>query len=110
MIFYINTDGDSGMKDLDGNWLKASYHDENYIFVLSDKDVEVFISAFKERKLGISDKVFTAFEPHIDIISYCLRKKIDETINSSNYSISIFETLYLHGLHNVGTNHFLETI
>lgn len=94
MFLMIYTDGDSGVFNLTGERCKTSIFDSTYIFELStEEDKLKFIKAWKDRELGISDKMFDVLNYKIKDLEYFLLNKIETKIENGNYYFKLFKNI-----------------
>lgn len=91
MIIVLYTDGDSGICDLQGNWMNETIWGSTYLLIVQECHKKLFIDSWNERKLGISDRVFEAFEPLMKDIEYCLINNIEEKFGNGNYYLKLVE-------------------
>ena len=62
-----------------------------YLIIVQEVQKSLFIESWKERKLGISDRVFEAFEPLMNDIEYCLMNDIEEKFDNGNYYFKLVQ-------------------
>lgn len=91
MVIILYTDGDSGIHDLQGKWMKETIWGSTYLIIVQESKKSLFIESWNERKLGISDRVFQAFEPLMKDIEYCLMNNIEEKFDSANYYFKLVQ-------------------
>lgn len=89
MVIMLDTDGDSGIHDLKGNWMNETIWGSTYLIITPNEQKKLFIDSWNERKLGISDRVFEAFEPLMKDIEYCLMNDIEEKFENGNYYMKL---------------------
>lgn len=94
MVVLFNFDGDSGIKDLEGNWLKETIWGGTYLLIISsDNHKNLFVENWYKRNFGITDKVYEVIEPIFDDIIYCLMNNIEETFNNGNYTVKLINNI-----------------
>lgn len=91
MVIVLYTDDDSGIHDLKGDWMKESIWGSTYLIIVQEAQKSLFIKAWNERKLGISDRVFNAFKPLMKDIEYCLMNDIEEKFDNGNYYFKLVQ-------------------
>ena len=97
MILIFDFDQDSGLQDINGNWLNSSVYG-CYWTIVPEKDKDKFIDAWYQRKLGITDRVYATIEPVFEEVVYCLMNNIEDKICSGNYSIDLVNNMDFYNL------------
>ena len=97
MILILDFDEDSGLQDINGNWLKSSVYGCFWIILQDNKKVE-FIEAWYTRRFGISNRVYETLEPVFENVVYCLMNDIEDKIESGNYSINLVNNMDFYNL------------
>ena len=96
MVILLETDGDSGIHDLQGNWMNETIWGSTYLLIVQECHKKLFIDSWNERKLGISDRVFECFEPLMNDIEYCLMNDIEEKFDNGNYCLKLVNKVDFH--------------
>ena len=92
MVVLFDFDGDSGIKDLEGNWMNETIWASNYLLIIgSEKHKHLFVENWYKRNFGISDKVYEVIEPIFEDIAYCLMNDIEETFVNGNYTVKLMD-------------------
>lgn len=94
MVLLLDFDGDSGIKDLNGNWMNETIWGGTYLLIISsDNHKNLFVENWYKRNFGITDKVYEVIEPIFDDIIYCLMNNIEETFNNGNYTVKLINNI-----------------